>query len=121
MNESNVIQGLVAAGSFLAGLFVIFKYMINKTMIMAEDSHRTIQILSEKHTQSMSGLVKDSVRAQEKVANAVDSLNSTLLTQVNNTPTKSDVELLKTHFDVRHDKIEAKIDTIISKHRKGKS
>ena len=113
MNESNVIQGLVAAGSFLAGLFVIFKYMINKTMVMAEDSHKTIQILSEKHTQSMSGLVKDSVRAQEKVANAIDSLNVTLQTQISNTPTKSDVELLKSHFDTRHDKIEAKIDTII--------
>jgi hypothetical protein len=115
MNESYVIQGLTAAGTFLISLFAIFKYVINKTAKITEDSHKTIQSLSERHTSSMGNLVKESVRAQEKVANAVDSLNVTLQAQISNTPTKSDLELVKVHFDSRHDKIESKIDSIIDK------
>ena len=119
MNESYVIQGLAAAGSFLITLFAIFKYVINKTTKITEDSHRTIQALSERHTASMSDIVKEGHKSQEKVAvsqervaGAIDSLNVTLQTQISNTPTKADVELLKAHFDNRHDKIDSKIDTI---------
>lgn len=120
MNESYVIQGLAAAGSFLITLFAIFKYVINNTTKITEDSHKTIQALSERHTASMSDIVKEGHRSQEKVsvsqekvAFAIDSLNVTLQTQISNTPTKADVELLKSHFDKRHDKIESKMDTII--------
>lgn len=122
MGESYVIQGLAAAGSFLITLFAIFKYVINKTTKITEDSHRTIQALSERHTASMSDIVKEGHKSQEKVAvsqervaGAIDSLNVTLQTQISNTPTKSDLELVKVHFDSRHDKIESKIDSIIDK------
>ena len=111
-SESYVIQGLVAAGTFLSGLFVIFRYVINKTTNITENSHKTIQTLSESHTRSMSELVKDSVKAQEKVANAVDGLNKTLLSQTDDLPRRSDLELFKQHFDNRHDIIESKIDKL---------
>ena len=111
-SESYVIQGLVAAGTFLSGLFVIFRYVINKTTNITENSHRTIQTLSESHTRSMSELVKDSVKAQEKVASAVDGLNKTLLSQTDDLPRRSDLESFKQHFDNRHDIIESKIDKL---------
>lgn len=112
-SESYVIQGLVAAGSFLSGLFVIFRYVINKTTKITENSHNTIQTMSERHTDSMSMLVKESTRAQEKVANAVDSLNKTLSVEMSNVATKNDIELIKTHFDGRHDKLDHRLDDIL--------
>lgn len=114
MNESYVIQGLTAAGTFLISLFAIFKYVINKTAKITENSYETIQSLSERHTSSMGNLVKDSVKAQEKVANAVDSLNIILQAEISNTPKKSDLELLRVFLSNRHDIIESKIDSIIN-------
>lgn len=122
MSESYVIQGLTAAGTFLVGLFAIFKYVINKITILTDDSHKTIQTLSERHTASLSALTKDSIKSTEqsvitgeKLARSVDSLNTTLLSQMLNIPTKSDLATLIEHFDNKHDSIENKLDIIIKK------
>lgn len=89
--ESYVLQGLAAAGTFLAGFFAVLRYMIGQ-----------IKEMSREHTVSMERLVESSHKVQENNSLVIQSLDKTLNTGLLAIPTRQDMAVLQEHFDTRH-------------------
>lgn len=98
--ESYVITGMVASGSFLAGFFAIFRYMVSK-----------IESMSREHTTSMVNVTERSFVAQEKVADVIQQLDKTLSSRLLEIPTMRDLTAIKDHFDTKHSELQLFLTT----------